>query len=93
MEMYNFGNILGLKVTDIRGFESSGHPKKRPKKYQPHYILFDDGKTYIELEKQDYYSYHDCASWARAISIFQDEKRWKDIKGDLNYYPPANDDI
>ena len=35
--------------------------------------MFDDGETYIELEEQDYYSYHDCSSSARHINIFKDK--------------------
>ena len=33
------------------------------------YILFNDGKTYIELEEQDYHAYHDCSMNAREIDI------------------------
>jgi len=91
MEM-KLKKILGLKVVCIRGFESSGKPKKN-KLYQTKHILFNDRKTFIELDEQDYYSFYDCSASARHIIVHQDEKRWKDIYDDLGCYPEANDDI
>jgi len=88
--------IGGLKVLDVRSWESEpkkdGTPK-RGKLYQPMWILFDDGKTYIELGEQDYYSYHDCSSSARHIEIRQNSERWQDIKNNLAHYPRANYDV
>ena len=46
-------------------------------------ILFDDGKTYIHLEEQDYYSYHDCSISARLINVVEDQKQW-DIYNEFN---------
>ena len=81
--------IVGLKVLSIRGFSSD----KKKKHIEPQYILFDDGKTLIELSEQDYYSYHDCSSSARHVSLYCDEKRWDDIFNDTICYPIANMDI
>jgi hypothetical protein len=48
-------------------------------------ILLNDGKTYIELSEQDYYSYHDCSTSARHIEVKQNEDEWNRYL--LNYYP------
>jgi len=92
----NIVKLIGLKIVDIRGWE--GDPKKdktprRDKLYQPMWILFNDKKTYIELEEQDPYDFHDCSSIARYIRIRQDEERWKNIMDDLSHYPKVNSDI
>lgn len=49
-------------------------------------ILFDDGQTYISLEEQDYYTYHDCATSARHIVVRQDRLLWEMYNKD---YIPA----
>lgn len=49
-------------------------------------ILLNDGKTYIELEEQDYHSFHDCASSARHIQVRQDALIWTNY---LNTMYPA----
>ena len=62
--MFNLGKIIGLSVVAIKGeYNAKG------KNIEPKYILFSDGKTYLELEEQDYYSYHDCSSSARLIRV------------------------
>jgi hypothetical protein len=40
-------------------------------------MLFEDGKTIMELEEQDPYTYHDCNYSARILTVFQDEVSWK----------------
>ena len=88
--MFYMGKIIGLKVTTIRTFRND----QRKKKYlHPMYILFSDKKTVIELDEQDYYSYHDCSSCARTINIREDEQNWKRIFDDLEHYPESNTDI
>lgn len=83
-------NIIGLRVTAILGLSTD----KRVKKYiEPVYILFSDGKTYIELEEQDYYSYHDCATNARHLHVWVDENMWSSIFRDHDKYPIANTDL
>lgn len=79
--------ILNLKVVAIKGFELD---RRITKRIEPRYILFDDGKTYIELEEQDYHTYHDCSTCARVLNTVSNEDTWKMI---LDGYPDANIDI
>lgn len=88
--------LIGLKIADIRSWESNpkkDNTPKRGKLYEPMWILFDDGQTYIELDEQDAYSYHDCSYKARHIHVREDVNRWQDIRMDLGHYPRANTDI
>ena len=82
--------IIGKKVITIRGFNSD---KRRKRCFEPQYILFDDGETFIELSDQDYYAYHDCATSAKHISVITDANRWADIYKDKQFYPIADIDI
>jgi hypothetical protein len=66
--MFDLGCIIGLKVTAIKGFETD---RRKTKYISPKFILFDDEETYIELEDQDYYSYHDCSTSAKHIRIYK----------------------
>ena len=87
----NLIQIVGLKVVTVRAFRGDRRIKTRLK---PAYILFSDKKTYIDLQEQDPYSYHDCNFSAREILVIQDKKRWKQISEDKNgYYPEANDEL
>lgn len=78
--------IVGLKVIAVRGFNGE---KNVPKYIEPQYILFSDKETYIELAEQDYYDYHDCSSFAREVSVWQDSSRWKQMFLDKQHYPEA----
>jgi hypothetical protein len=82
--------IIGLKVVAIKGVRTD---MRRKKHFYQQYILFDDGKTYIELDDQDYYTYHDCDSGAKRISVWQDESVWRRIIANENHYPDADMDI
>lgn len=79
--MFNFSKIIGLKVVAVKATRGSREPS---------YILFDDKKTYIYLDEQDYYTYHDCNSCARRIDICQIESEWDSIMWNL---PDADQDI
>ena len=80
-------DIIGLKVVAIKGFQSD----RRYKNVTPEYILFSDKETFIELEDQDYYSYHDCATSAKHINVKQSLESWKMImKNENGHYPDAN---
>lgn len=70
--------ILGLTVYSMRGMKTRKNAKSAP----INYILFDDGETFIELEEQDDYTYHDCSSYAREIHVHKDKERWEYINGD-----------
>lgn len=80
-------DLVGFKILAVRGFRMD---MRRKKDFSPQYILFDDGKTYIELETQDFYTYHDCDSSARIIRIMQSDAHWKNIFDDIKHFPEAD---
>lgn len=84
--MFGLKKIMGLKVVAIKGSEKYKHSKD----IEPKFILFDDGKTYIELEEQDYYSFHDCSTIARIIMVYQDKTAYNNI---MDYYKDVNCDL
>ena len=93
MEM---NKIIGLKVVAIKGITNGVDKYGRRKKsgFKPDYILFDDKMTYIELEEQDPYDFHDCNWSAREIQICQNYNIWKAIMDDKNgNYPDADTDL
>ncbi len=76
----NIKTIIGKKVVAIKGYNLKWNDKRVKHHHtEPEYILFDDGKTFIELEEQDYHSYHDCSSNARHIIIQKDKDKWDSI--------------
>ncbi len=83
-------NIIGLEVVAIKGRR---HDMRKKKNFSPQYIIFNDEKTFIELEDQDYYTYHDADSSAKTISINQDPRFWKLLMSDEKRYPDADEDI
>ena len=85
--------IIGKKVVAIKGNNSRWNDKRiKHPKIEPGYILFDDGETYIELEEQDYYCYHDCSLSARQIIVWQDKERWNNIMTNP-FFGDATEDI
>jgi hypothetical protein len=60
--------LMAGKILAIKSFKEDE---------QATYILFDDGETYLELNEQDYYSYHDCSSGARELIVWKDKEAWK----------------
>ncbi len=82
--------IIGLKVVAIKHLRTD---RRKKKGLSPDYILFDDKKTYIELDDQDSYTYHDYDPGAKRMSIMQDEKLWKIMMNDDGRFPDANTDI
>ena len=87
--MFELGQILNKKVEKIRGFKT----RKNQKDITPTFILFDDGETFIDLEKQDGFTYHDCDYNARTIHIEKDKKLWHKIAYDNDKFGDANMDI
>jgi len=81
--------LKGLTVDCVRGIRTDQRIKSG---FSPQYILFTDEKTYMALEEQDYYTYHDCNFNARCLRIEEDERMWKIIKEDLKRYPEADID-
>jgi hypothetical protein len=82
--------IIGLKVVAIKGCR---YDMRKKRNFSPHYIIFDDEKTFIELDDQDYYTYHDANSNAKTISITQNDIFWKLLMSDEKRYPDADEDI
>jgi hypothetical protein len=82
--------IIGLKVAAIKGYRTD---MRRKKGFSPEYILFDDQETIIELEDQDYHTYHDCDSLARRIIVKKDKALWEYMMTDENHYPNADKDL
>lgn len=74
-------NIIGLKIVAVKAFQTD----KRKKILEPEFILFSDKKTFIELEEQDYYTYHDCSSSARMIKVLENKNRWNEIMNESGY--------
>jgi hypothetical protein len=78
--------ILGKTVLCFRGF------MKRDGKVSLSYILFDDHKTYLQLEEQDRYDYHDCNSSARVIEVREDASMWKALFDKVAPYEESTED-
>lgn len=84
-------SISGLTILEVRGYETDQRKKKW---IEPRYILFDDCKTYIELEDQDYHTYHDYSASAKHINVIESEDMWCVMHDNLDgRYPIANADI
>lgn len=78
-------NLLNQRIVSLRG-RKERKSNKRAKRIE--FIMFDDGKTYIRLDEQDYHSYHDCSTLAREIEVYEDAEQWKRIMTD-EWYGPA----
>ncbi len=89
MKKLSINKIVGKRIKTIRGFRTD----QRIKHTEPYFILFDDEKTYISLESQDGYTYHDCDYSAKTIEVIQCKDRWNDIFQDKKFYPVATLDI
>jgi len=81
--------IIGKKVLTLRGYKE----RKNQKNIEVTYILFDDKETFIYLEEQDYYSYHDCSTSARHIGVEQNKEKWNNIATNNEQYGDTNIDI
>lgn len=80
-------SLVGKTIVAVRGFSTDGHRKF----FTPRYIMFDDQETYIELEDQDYYAYHDCSTSAKEIQIYHNKQMWEKIMNNLKNYPDATE--
>ena len=87
--MASIFDLIGLKIQAIKYLRLS----KNDKYCKPELIMFDDGRHYIELEDQDYDTYHDCNCGAKVIRIYDDKKVWESIMGDRLNYVDANMEI
>jgi hypothetical protein len=83
-------NCIGMKIIAVKSFNTN---RRKTKGFEPGYILFDDGKTYIELDDQDY-DFHDCDPSAKTIEVRTDPRHWKQIfENENGQYPDADMDI
>jgi len=94
MKPFNLGKIIGLKIIAIKGYPKFGYsgeikPTPKGKEIEPVFILFSDRITFIRLDAQNSYIYHDCDGSARIIEIQQDADVWSQI---INY-PDATRDL
>jgi len=71
--MSSWLKLIGLKIIACKKYEKNKYADS------PKFIFFNDGKTFIELDDQDYYTYHDCSSSAKEIKIFQDEQTYNNL--------------
>jgi len=74
--------IIGKKVVAIKTYCDN---KRKKQGFEPDYILFDDKKTLLKFEEQDYYSYHDCSLSARHIDVVEDPELWNLIMTSESY--------
>jgi hypothetical protein len=88
--MFDTEKILGLSISAVKGLRTD---RRKKQNISPRYILLSDGETFIHLEEQDYYTYHDCSYTARELYVSQDEKSWSRIMEDDDLYPHANDSL
>ena len=84
--MFTFGKLIELSVIAIKGIQAD----KRVKRIEPSFILFSDGKTYIDLEEIDVYSYSEFPNSARYINVKEAHPDYWTI---LLTYPDATADI
>lgn len=82
--------IIGLKVLAIKTIRTD---RRRKKGFPPDFIIFDDGKTFIELDDQDYITYHDCAGSAKHINVVQDPTRWTRMMSETDWFVDSDMDI
>ena len=62
--------LLGKRIWRIVGCIDGNHVEASA-------ILFDDERTYIQLEPQDEYTYHDCCHDARVLTVGEDPEQWR----------------
>lgn len=91
--MIKLSDLVGMKIVAVKGWRCGVDKRVKNPRVAPEYILFDDCKTYITLEEQDYHVYHDCNSWARGINIYENEEVWSEMMDNDVNYPHANTDI
>ena len=73
-EYLSLVDTIGLTV--FATYSDYTGKSRKPKDLSPHYILFSDNQTYIELVEQDYYVFHDCDSTAVLPCVRRDAGLW-----------------
>ena len=82
-------SIKGKKILGVYGTKS----RKNAKYITARFILFDDGKTFIQLVDQDCYSYHDYNTSAKSMIIIIDKDYHRRIRTMKDIHGIANMDI
>lgn len=80
-------DLIGLTIVAVKGYKIL-NSKRVPSEF----ILFSDGETIMDLEEQDYYTYHDCSSYARTITVSKNKKRYDNILNNIDILD-ANTDL
>lgn len=78
-------DLLGKKVVAFRG-----HLAGKRKTAELQFILFDDKETILQLDEQDPYTYHDCSSAARELSVIRDKDWWQRLWDKEGYDEPRD---
>ena len=81
-------DLIGLTVVAVKGYKTSNS-----KVVSPEFILFNDGETIMDLEEQDCYTYHDCASYARIITVSKNKVRYDNIINNTDTISDSNTNI
>ena len=80
-------DLIGLTIVAVKGYKIL-NSKRVPSEF----ILFSDGETIMDLEEQDYYTYRDCSSYARVITVSKNKERYDNILANP-YILDANTDL
>jgi hypothetical protein len=67
--MDEWERIIGMKISAVLIYKGLSKLKWE----SPSYIFFDDGETFVFLDTQDAYTYHDCDPSARRLTLFKNK--------------------
>lgn len=88
MHLYSnqIAQILGKKILAIKTWIPDGRVRKSKNIHaEIQYILFDDEETYIELEDQDAYDFHDFDTAAKCLNVYVNKILWTEIMNGEKY--------
>jgi hypothetical protein len=76
MKNLEFSSLLGKTIHAFRGrrCKKTTYGKET---CDFEFILLNDGETYIQLDEQDRYDYHDYSPSARHISVVSHKTLWE----------------
>lgn len=74
-------SLVGKKIVAIKGDINLFDRRKKPENQRVNadYIFFDDGETFINLDEQDPYTYHDCDRDAKNLIIIVDKYQYDNL--------------
>ena len=82
-------DLIGLNIVALKGYIDKRDGRKKYDYITVEYVMLSDGETFIYLEDQDYYSYHDCDPSAKTLNVIKDAYRWGAIMEDKEHFPDA----